>query len=62
MPDPDGAWSVLCGCAALAPAGSVMGYMPELNALLPIGDYGAKSRQPVMKHVAIEVRSQELGP
>ena len=37
------------------PAGSVMGYMPELNALLPIGDYGAKSRQPMMKHVAVEV-------
>jgi anaerobic selenocysteine-containing dehydrogenase len=37
------------------PAGSVMGYMPELNVLLPINDFSAKSRQPVMKHVLVEV-------
>ncbi len=37
------------------PAGSVMGYMPELNVLCPIGDFGAKSRQPVMKHLDVEV-------
>jgi len=37
------------------PAGSVMGYMPELNVLLPVEDYSKKSRQPVMKHVRVEV-------
>lgn len=37
------------------PAGSAMGYMPELNVLLPVGDHSTKSRQPVMKHIAIEV-------
>ncbi|MGC4106479.1 MAG: FdhF/YdeP family oxidoreductase [Thermomicrobiales bacterium] len=37
------------------PAGSAMGYMPELNVLLPVGEYSAKSRQPVMKHIGIEV-------
>ena len=37
------------------PAGSVMGYMPELNVLCPLGDYGSESRQPVMKHLDVEV-------
>lgn len=37
------------------PAGSAMGYMPELNVLLPVNEFSRKSRQPVMKHVAIEV-------
>ncbi len=37
------------------PSGSAMGYMPELNVLCPIGDFSPKSRQPVMKHVPIEV-------
>ncbi len=37
------------------PAGSVMGYMPELNVLCPIEDYSRASRQPVMKHLAVEV-------
>ncbi|MGC4192544.1 MAG: FdhF/YdeP family oxidoreductase [Thermomicrobiales bacterium] len=37
------------------PAGSAMGYMPELNVLLPVGEFSKKSRQPVMKHIAIEV-------
>jgi anaerobic selenocysteine-containing dehydrogenase len=37
------------------PAGSVMGYMPELNVLCPVGDYSPKSRQPVMKHLSVEV-------
>ncbi|MGN6484863.1 MAG: FdhF/YdeP family oxidoreductase, partial [Thermomicrobiales bacterium] len=37
------------------PAGSVMGYMPELNVLLPAASFSPKSRQPVMKHVEVEV-------
>jgi anaerobic selenocysteine-containing dehydrogenase len=37
------------------PAGSVMGYMPELNVLCAIDDYSPKSRQPVMKHLTVEV-------
>ncbi|MGI8483699.1 MAG: FdhF/YdeP family oxidoreductase, partial [Thermomicrobiales bacterium] len=37
------------------PAGSAMGYMPELNVLCPVGDFSPKSRQPVMKHLTIEV-------
>jgi molybdopterin-dependent oxidoreductase alpha subunit len=37
------------------PAGCAMGYMPELNVLLPVGDYSLRSRQPMMKHIAVEV-------
>jgi anaerobic selenocysteine-containing dehydrogenase len=37
------------------PPGSVMGYMPELNVLCPIEDYSRKSRQPMMKHIPVEV-------
>jgi molybdopterin-dependent oxidoreductase alpha subunit len=37
------------------PPGSVMGYMPELNVLCPIEDYSRKSRQPMMKHLPVEV-------
>jgi len=41
------------------PRGSALGYMPELNVLCSIGDYSEKSRQPMMKHIPIEVtRSQ----
>ena len=37
------------------PRGSAMGYMPELNVLCPIVDYSGTSRQPMMKHLPIEV-------
>jgi molybdopterin-dependent oxidoreductase alpha subunit len=37
------------------PRGSVIGYMPELNALCPIGDYSGQSDQPLMKHVVVEI-------
>jgi len=37
------------------PRGSSMGYMPELNALCPIGDYSGQSDQPLMKHLVVEV-------
>jgi anaerobic selenocysteine-containing dehydrogenase len=38
------------------PRGCAMGYMPELNVLCPIGDYSAQSDQPLMKHVAVEIK------
>ena len=37
------------------PPGSTLGYMPELNVLCAVTDYSSKSRQPVMKHVSVEV-------
>jgi anaerobic selenocysteine-containing dehydrogenase len=37
------------------PRGCAAGYMPELNVLCPIGDFSAQSRQPLMKHIPIEV-------
>jgi hypothetical protein len=37
------------------PRGSAMGYMPELNALCPIGDYSPQSDQPLMKHLVVEI-------
>ncbi len=37
------------------PRGSTAGYMPELNVLCPVVDFGAKSRQPVMKNLRVEV-------
>ena len=42
------------------PAGCAMGYMPELNALCPIGDYSAQSDQPLMKHVAVEITPSKV--
>ncbi len=38
------------------PRGCVIGYMPELNVLCPIGDYSTQSDQPLMKHVVVEVK------
>ena len=37
------------------PRGCVVGYMPELNVLCPIGDYSVQSDQPLMKHVVVDV-------
>ncbi len=60
----DGSMRSVCGYRAIPynlPPGSAMGYMPELNALCPIGDFSAQSDQPLMKHVVIEVlRAQGL--
>jgi anaerobic selenocysteine-containing dehydrogenase len=43
------------------PRGCALGYMPELNVLCAIDDFSAKSRQPMMKHLRIEVtRSQAV--
>jgi molybdopterin-dependent oxidoreductase alpha subunit len=41
------------------PRGSALGYMPELNALCPIGDYSSQSDQPLMKHVVVEIRRSQ---
>lgn len=38
------------------PRGSAAGYMPECNALCPIGDYSTQSDQPLMKQVVIDVK------
>jgi molybdopterin-dependent oxidoreductase alpha subunit len=37
------------------PRGCAMGYMPEMNALCPIGDFSSQSDQPLMKHMIVEV-------
>ena len=44
------------------PRGSAMGYMPELNALCPIGDYSPQSDQPLMKHMVVTVAPSEGRP
>jgi molybdopterin-dependent oxidoreductase alpha subunit len=44
------------------PRGSAMGYMPELNALCPIGDYSPQSDQPLMKHLVVEITQSEAKP
>jgi hypothetical protein len=54
----DGSTRQVSGYRALPynlPAGCAMGYMPELNALCPIGDYSVQSDQPLMKHVLVEI-------
>lgn len=37
------------------PRGCALGYMPELNVLCAVDDFSGKSRQPIMKHMTIEV-------
>jgi anaerobic selenocysteine-containing dehydrogenase len=45
------------------PRGCVIGYMPELNVLCPMGDYSPQSDQPLMKHVIVEVTAaQAMAP
>jgi anaerobic selenocysteine-containing dehydrogenase len=54
----DGSRRSVFGYLAVAydiPAGSTLGYMPELNVLCPVDDYSPKSGQPVMKHLQVEV-------
>ncbi|WP_051063537.1 FdhF/YdeP family oxidoreductase [Nocardiopsis halophila] len=38
------------------PRGCATGYMPEMNALLPLGDFSPQSGQPLMKHMRVEIR------
>jgi anaerobic selenocysteine-containing dehydrogenase len=54
----DGARRTVHGYRALpydVPRGNAVGYMPELNVLIPIGDYSTQSDQPLMKHLVVEV-------
>jgi hypothetical protein len=47
----DGSTRHLAGFRAIPynlPRGCAMDYMPEMNALCPIGDYSAQSDQPLM--------------
>ena len=59
----DGSTRQLAGFRAIPynlPRGCAMGYMPEMNALCPIGDYSARSDQPLMKHVIVEIRPSNV--
>ena len=54
----DGSARTVWGYRAIAydiPAGSVSGYMPELNILCALGDFSSQSDQPLMKHQIVEV-------
>lgn len=54
----DGSRRSLRGYTAIrynVPRGSTAGYMPELNVLIPIGDFSAQSDQPLMKQITVEV-------
>jgi molybdopterin-dependent oxidoreductase alpha subunit len=54
----DGSRRTAYGYRALAydiPRGCAAGYMPELNVLCPFGDFSEQSRQPLMKHIPIEI-------
>jgi anaerobic selenocysteine-containing dehydrogenase len=44
------------------PRGCAAGYMPELNVLCGIADYSAQSRQPVMKHLTVEINPSGARP
>jgi anaerobic selenocysteine-containing dehydrogenase len=44
------------------PRGSVIGYMPELNVLCAISDYSEQSKQPLTKHIVVEVAPAATGP
>jgi molybdopterin-dependent oxidoreductase alpha subunit len=59
----DGSTRELAGYRAIPynlPRGCAMGYMPEMNALCPIGDYSTQSDQPLMKHVIVEIRPSNI--
>ncbi|MER8184489.1 FdhF/YdeP family oxidoreductase [Kitasatospora sp. NPDC094015] len=54
----DGSCRSVYGYRAIAydlPAGSVAGYMPELNILCGLDDYSRQSDQPLMKHQLVTV-------
>ena len=42
--------------------GNAVGYMPELNALCPVGDKSATSDQPMMKQLTVEIVPSEGAP
>jgi anaerobic selenocysteine-containing dehydrogenase len=54
----DGSTRAVYGYHALAydiPAGSVAGYMPELNLLCGLDDYSRQSDHPLTKHLLVSV-------
>ena len=54
----DGSQRAIYGYRAVRydiPRGCAAGYMPELNVLCGIADYGTQSGQPVTKHLIVEV-------
>ncbi len=61
----DGTKRHLSGFSAIPydlPRGCVMGYMPELNVLCPVGDYSEQSDQPLMKHLQVEIGAAASAP
>jgi anaerobic selenocysteine-containing dehydrogenase len=44
------------------PKGCASGYMPELNVLIPVGDYSKQSDQPMMKQIVVEVVASGKAP
>jgi molybdopterin-dependent oxidoreductase alpha subunit len=44
------------------PKGNAVGYMPELNALCPVGDKSATSDQPMMKQLTVEIVPSAVAP
>jgi molybdopterin-dependent oxidoreductase alpha subunit len=59
----DGSRRTAYGYRAVAydiPAGNAAGYMPELNALCPAGDFSAGSDQPMMKQLTVEIVSGQV--
>jgi hypothetical protein len=61
----DGNTCSVYGNRALAyntPRGSVFGYMPELNVLCAVADHSEQSRQPLTKHLIVEVSRAAAGP
>jgi anaerobic selenocysteine-containing dehydrogenase len=54
----DGSTRTVSGFRAVKyniPKGSVSGYMPELNVLIPIGDFSEQSDQPLMKQILVDI-------
>lgn len=44
------------------PRGCAAGYMPERNVPCAVGNFSAQSRQPLMKHIPVEIaRSSAAG-
>lgn len=58
----DGSTRTVSGFRAVKyniPKGSVSGYMPELNVLIPIGDFSEQSDQPLMKQILVDITRSE---
>ncbi|MGP3967348.1 FdhF/YdeP family oxidoreductase [Streptomyces sp. 6N223] len=61
----DGSRRTLTGYTARAydlPRGCAMGYMPEMNALAPLGDFSPQSDQPMTKQLVVEIQKEGEAP